>query len=171
MSHTSFLTALRRLLEAQSVSFPQSTMRSQHALLQLLQVSRLSAIRIKHRALSLSLGGARSSGVVLLAFCVGFLRGGGGGSHDWNVGDTGKVRNGKCALQSESTGRKHAGFDCKGNDGGMKEKEIQLRCRGIDAGGSRPNPVSGPHRMSHSTKTTQRHLYDSIRLIYLGSHL
>jgi len=57
-------------------------MRSQYPLLQFLQVSRLGTIHTKLGSLSLNLGGARSSGVVLFVLGIGFLGGGGGGSHD-----------------------------------------------------------------------------------------
>lgn len=63
---------------AQSVSFPHDAMRSQDVLLQLLQVWGLAAIHIDHRALSIGLGSARSSGGVLLGDGLS----GGGGSHD-----------------------------------------------------------------------------------------
>jgi hypothetical protein len=53
-----------------------------YALLQLLQNSRLSTVRLGNGALRLSLGGARSLGGLLLGLVVGFLSGGGGGSHD-----------------------------------------------------------------------------------------
>jgi hypothetical protein len=53
-----------------------------HALLQLLQVSRFIAICLTDGTLRFSLGGAGSLGGLFLGLVVGFLRGGGGGSHD-----------------------------------------------------------------------------------------
>lgn len=82
--HTSFFSALRRLLEGHSVSSLPGTTRPQNKLLKLLQVGRLSAIQLRDGALRVRLGGAGSSGGVLLVLgldIVGF-RGGGGGIHD-----------------------------------------------------------------------------------------
>jgi hypothetical protein len=100
-------------------------MRSQHALLQFLQVSGLGAVHIEHRAIRLGLGGARSSGWVLLAFDVGFLRGGGGGSHgEWNVGDTASKSNAREVLYKESTGQKPGSERDGEEEGGGETAEV-----------------------------------------------
>jgi hypothetical protein len=97
-------------------------MRSQHALLQFLQVSGLGAVHIEHRALRLGLGGARSSGWVLLAFDVGFLRGGGGGSHgEWNVGDTASSEREGGAVQGEHRTKARFGKERDGEEEGERE--------------------------------------------------
>ena len=133
--------------------------------MQLLQVRGLGAIHIDHRALNIGLGSARSSGEVLLGDGLS----GGGGSHDgmW-VTQLGKVKSRRIMLCKKSTRQKTA--RCLEGKKMMGRKK-ELRCRRIDAGGSRPNPVSGPHRIHPRLRTFTRGFSLSLSLFaFPGYH-